>query len=128
YLRLKGRRVPSDIALQLMIDVLDALQHAHSMMHPDGSSMHIVHRDVSPSNILLDEDGRARLLDFGVARMRGGNADYQTQVKGFVGKLTYTAPELFGQAEASPRSDLYSCAVVLHEAILGRNVFRADNQ
>jgi serine/threonine protein kinase len=128
FLAMKQRKIPIEILLQIVIDVLDALHHAHNTTHPDGTSMRIVHRDVSPSNVLLDEDGRARLLDFGVARMRGGAADYQTQVKGFVGKLTYTAPELFGQAEASPRSDLYSCAVVLHEAILGRNVFRADSQ
>jgi serine/threonine protein kinase len=129
YLKLKHREVPIEIMLQIMIDVLDALHHAHNSTHPDGTPMRIVHRDVSPSNILLDEDGRARLLDFGVARMRGGAAgDYQTQVKGFMGKLTYTAPELFGHGEASPRSDLYACAVVLHETILGRNVFRAETQ
>jgi serine/threonine-protein kinase len=128
YLRLKGRAVPAIIALQVIIDVLDALDHAHSMVHPDGTSMHIVHRDISPSNILLDEDGRARLLDFGVARMRGGEYEYQTQVKGFVGKLMYSAPEIFADGDATPISDLYSCAVVLHETLLGRNTFRADNQ
>jgi serine/threonine protein kinase len=128
YLRLKGRSVPASIALQVIIDVLDALDHAHSMVHPDGTSMHIVHRDISPSNILLDEDGRARLLDFGVARMRGGEHEYQTQVKGFVGKLMYSAPEIFADGDATPSSDCYSCAVVLHEALLGRNTFRAENQ
>jgi serine/threonine protein kinase len=128
YLRLKERQVPADVALQLTIDVLDALHHAHTMAHPDGSSMHIVHRDVSPSNILLDEEGRARLLDFGVARMRGGDVNYQTQVKGFVGKLMYSAPEVFSEGEATPSSDAYACAVVLHEMLLGRNSFRGENQ
>jgi eukaryotic-like serine/threonine-protein kinase len=128
YLRLKGRTVPAEIVLQLMIDVLDALHHAHSMAHPDGTLMHIVHRDVSPSNILLDEDGRARLLDFGVARMRGGSSDYQTQVKGFVGKLMYSAPEIFAEGDSTPKSDCYSCAVVLHETLTGRNAFRGENQ
>jgi serine/threonine-protein kinase len=129
YLRLKQRDLPADIAIQIVVDVLDALHHAHAMAHPDGTSMHIVHRDVSPSNILLDEDGRARLLDFGVARMRGGNAEYLTQVKGFVGKLIYSAPEVFAEGgEATPASDAYSCAVVLHELLLGRNTFRADSQ
>jgi serine/threonine-protein kinase len=128
YLRLKGRSVAPATALQIVIDVLEALDHAHSMEHPDGSSMHIVHRDVSPSNILLDEDGRARLLDFGVARMRGGDFDYQTQVKGFVGKLIYSAPEIFADGDATPASDCYACAVVLHETLLGRNTFRADTQ
>jgi serine/threonine-protein kinase len=128
YLKLKGRAMPPDVALQLTIDVLEALHHAHSMMYPDGTSMHIVHRDVSPSNILLDEDGRARLVDFGVARMRGEEVDYQTQVKGFVGKLIYSAPEVFIEGESTPLSDIYAVAVVLHEILFGRNVFRGENQ
>jgi serine/threonine-protein kinase len=113
----------------LIVDVLEALHHAHTQLHPDGSPMHIVHRDVSPSNILLDETGRARLLDFGVARMRGGTHDYRTKVQGgFMGKLPYTAPEVFAGCEASPQSDLYACAVVLHEALSGHNPFRAETQ
>jgi eukaryotic-like serine/threonine-protein kinase len=128
FVRLTQRTIPTANLLQLMIEVLDALHYAHTMVHPDGKPMHIVHRDVSPSNILLDEDGRARLLDFGVARMRGSNGDYHTQVKGFVGKLMYSAPELFAESEASAQSDLYSCAVVLHEILLGRNTFRGETQ
>ena len=128
YLTLKGRVAPPEILIQIVIDVLDALHHAHNQRHPDGSPMQIVHRDVSPSNILLDEDGRARLLDFGVARMRGGAHDYKTQVKGFMGKLPYTAPEIFAGNEATPQSDLYACAVVLHEVLFGRNVFRTESQ
>jgi serine/threonine protein kinase len=128
YLTMKRREPPIEVLLQITIDVLDALHHAHTQLHPDGSSMQIVHRDVSPSNILLDENGRARLLDFGVARMRGGSHDYRTQVKGFMGKLPYTAPEVFAGGDASPRSDLYACAVVLHEALYGQNVFRAETQ
>jgi serine/threonine protein kinase len=128
YLYLKGRSAPPEILIQIVIDVLDALHHAHNQKHPDGTPMQIVHRDVSPSNVLLDEDGRARLLDFGVARMRGGAHDYKTQVKGFMGKLPYTAPEIFAGNEATPQSDLYACAVVLHEVLLGRNVFRTESQ
>jgi serine/threonine protein kinase len=128
YLYLKGRSAPPEILIQIVIDILDALHHAHNQKHPDGTPMQIVHRDVSPSNILLDEDGRARLLDFGVARMRGGAHDYKTQVKGFMGKLPYTAPEIFAGNEATPQSDLYACAVVLHEVLYGRNVFRTESQ
>ena len=128
YVRLTKRTIPVENILQLMIEVLDALHYAHSMAHPDGTPMGIVHRDISPSNILLDEDGRARLLDFGVARMRGANQEYHTQVKSFVGKLMYSAPELFAEADASAQSDCYSCGVVLHEILLGRNTFRAESQ
>jgi serine/threonine-protein kinase len=128
YLAIKKRQPPASILIQIAIDVLEALHHAHELKHPDGTSMQIVHRDVSPSNILLDEDGRARLLDFGVARMRGGSQDYKTQVLGFMGKMPYTAPELFSSSEASRKSDVYACGVVLHEALLGKNVFRAEAQ
>jgi serine/threonine-protein kinase len=129
YLMEKKRSAPASVLLQIVIDVLDALHHAHTQLHPDGSPMQIVHRDVSPSNILLDEAGRGRLLDFGVARMRGGGHEYKTQVQGgFMGKLPYTAPEIFSGGEASPRSDLYACAVVLHESLFGRNVFRGETQ
>ena len=129
YLLLEKRQAPIEILIQVVIDVLEALHHAHNQRHPDGSPMQIVHRDVTPSNILIDEDGRGRLLDFGVARMRGGGHEYKTQVQGgFMGKLPYTAPEIFSGGEASPRSDLYACAVVLHEALFGRNVFRGETQ
>lgn len=126
YLHKQGRSIPPRMLMLLMVDVLEALHNAHSMVHPDGSNMHIVHRDVSPSNILLDEDGRARLLDFGVARMRGGNVEYQTQIQSFVGKFTYGAPELFGGTDATAGSDVYSCGVVLHEMLFGRNCFSAS--
>jgi eukaryotic-like serine/threonine-protein kinase len=128
YLQLERRQAPVEILIQIVIDVLEALHHAHNQVHPDGTPMQIVHRDVSPSNILLDEDGRGRLLDFGIARMRGGAHDERTQFNGFMGKLPYTAPEVFADQDASPRSDLYACGVVLHELLFGRNVFRADNQ
>ncbi|MFT3924128.1 MAG: protein kinase [Myxococcales bacterium] len=123
FLQRKQRQAPADVVMLWAIDVLEALHKAHGMRHPDGTSMHIVHRDVSPSNILLDEDGRARLVDFGVARMRGSNVDYQTQIQSFVGKFSYGAPELLLGVDASPQSDLYSCAVVLHEMLLGKNTF-----
>ena len=128
YLSIKRRAISIPIAMLLTIDILDALEHAHSAKHPDGTSMAIVHRDISPSNIMLDSAGRARLLDFGVARMRGAESMYKTQAAGFRGKLSYSSPELFSGVEASPGSDLYACAVVLHEMLLGHNTFRGSTQ
>jgi len=127
YLALRKRVVPGPVAILIATDVLEALHRAHITCYPDGTSMQIAHRDVSPSNIILDEE-RARLLDFGVARLRGPNADYRTVATAFVGKLSYGAPEMFNGAEATPESDLYACAVVLHEMLLGRNTFRVRTQ
>ena len=127
YFRQQQQLLPIPIAMMLLIEVLESLHHAHTARHIDGSLMNIVHRDVSPSNIIVDAAGRARLLDFGVARMKGEQV-YKTQVKGFRGKLSYSAPELFGGAEASPRSDIFACGVVLYELLTGRNPFRGANQ
>lgn len=126
YLRAKKQQMPTTLAIQLVVDVLKSLHHAHTACHADGTPMCIVHRDISPSNILLDSSGRARLLDFGVARMTGEEV-YRTQVKGFRGKLSYSAPELFSGGEATAQSDVYACAMVLHEILLGRNAFRGSS-
>jgi serine/threonine-protein kinase len=127
YVRVKGRKVPTDIAVQIIIGVLDALHHVHTLARPDGTPLRITHRDVSPSNILLSIEGYAKLVDFGVARMEADTV-FRTQGSGFRGKLAYGAPELFEGAEGTARGDVYSCAVVLHELLIGRNVFAGRSQ
>jgi serine/threonine-protein kinase len=127
YVRVKGRKVPTEIAVQIVIGVLDALHHVHTLARPDGTPLRITHRDVSPSNILLSIEGYAKLVDFGVARMEAETL-FRTQGSGFRGKLAYGAPELFEGAEGTARGDVYSCAVVLHELLIGRNVFAGRSQ
>ena len=86
----------------------------------------IVHRDVSPGNVLVDVDGHVKLADFGVARLR---TDHTEATDGGLikGKIAYMAPEILAQGKPTPRSDLYACAVMLHELLIGRNEFRADS-
>jgi len=127
YLKLKHRSVPTEVCIQILIGVLDALHHVHTQALPDGTPLRITHRDVSPSNILLSSDGFAKLVDFGVARMEADTL-FRTEGSGFRGKLAYGAPELFEGAEASPLGDVYSCAVVLHELLIGKNVFAGRTQ
>jgi eukaryotic-like serine/threonine-protein kinase len=124
YLRGRGVNVPVDVALHIVIQVLDALQHAHTLRHPDGTPACVVHRDVTPSNILMHVEGYVKLADFGIARMSNLDAHYRTQTPAVKGKLAYLAPELFCGASPSPQSDVYSCAVVLHELLTGVNEFR----
>jgi serine/threonine protein kinase len=127
YLELKQRRVPVELAIQIVISVVDALHHVHTQCLPDGTPLNITHRDISPSNILLGNDGYARLLDFGVARMEVETL-FRTEGGGFRGKIAYAAPEMFDSGESTQQSDLYSSAAVLHELLLGRNVFVGQNQ
>ncbi|MBN1655604.1 MAG: serine/threonine protein kinase [Deltaproteobacteria bacterium] len=124
YLRSRGKQIPGAVVIQIIINTLDALHHAHSLKRPDGEWMQIIHRDISPSNILIRTDGHSMLVDFGIARISGSNQGYKTQAKSFKGKLSYTAPEIFQGGRASVMSDVYSCGVVLHEILIGVNDFR----
>jgi hypothetical protein len=121
-----GRDFPTELALHVVERVLDALDYAHRLTGPDGSALGIVHRDVSPGNVLLDVDGHVRLADFGVARMSSDHTEASD--RGLIkGKISYMAPELITHASPTPSSDVYACAVMLHELLVGRNEFKADN-
>jgi eukaryotic-like serine/threonine-protein kinase len=126
YMLDTGRRMPVDHAIYIMTQVLEALDYAHTFTKSDGTSMEIVHRDVSPGNILLDTQGHVKLLDFGIARANEGG-EYKTRDGYFKGKLTYAAPEIYEGTLASPRSDVYSTAVVLYQLIAGDNPFRGKD-
>src|SRR5262245_24696603 len=110
YLLDTGRKMPIDYAIYITTRVLDALHYAHTFTRADGTPMQIVHRDVSPGNILLDTQGNVKLLDFGIARANEGG-EYKTRDGYFKGKLTYAAPEIYEGTAASPQSDVYSAGV-----------------
>jgi serine/threonine protein kinase len=124
YLRDVDRQMPVWIAVWIIVQVLDALHYAHTRTDPQGKSLGIVHRDVSPSNILLDVEGHVRLVDFGVAREMGEHTAPKPGEVSIRGKFPYMAPELLSGAEPNAESDLYACAVALHEMLLGENEFR----
>src|ERR1044071_4607327 len=110
-----------------MTQVLDALEYAHTFARADGTPMQIIHRDVSPGNILLDSQGNVKLLDFGIARANEGGGEYKTRDGYFKGKLTYAAPEIYEGTAASPQSDVYSAGVVLYQLVSGENPFRGKD-
>ncbi|MBN2718031.1 MAG: serine/threonine protein kinase [Deltaproteobacteria bacterium] len=118
-----GKVFSIDVILQLVIDVLEALHHAHSLKTPDGSTSKVIHRDISPSNVMLTIDGRIKLVDFGIARMSNMTGGYSTETGSFRGKLSYAAPERFGQNELTAETDIYSVGVMLHELLTGHNEF-----
>jgi serine/threonine protein kinase len=128
FTQLTRRPVDWEHALYITLCVLEALGHAHDYRRPDGTPAEVLHRDVSPGNILLDLEGRVRLLDFGIARMAEDADLYKTRDGIINGKIAFLAPELFSSAPPSRSSDVYSCAVVLYQMLAGHNPFTSDNE
>ena len=127
YTQLVRRPIAYEHALYITLRVLEALGHAHDFRRPDGTPAEVLHRDVSPGNILLDLEGRVRLLDFGIARMAEDAGLYKTRDGVINGKIAFLAPELFTAEPPTPSSDVYSCAVVLYQMLAGSNPFSGDN-
>jgi serine/threonine protein kinase len=126
YRRFLGKaheQISIDIALHIVGRVLDALEYAHTLRRNDRTPLQIVHRDVSPSNILLSEQGTIKLLDFGIAQMSGEPVESHTERPRIRGKLPYVPLELFKGAPATVQSDVYAAGVVLYELITGTNPF-----
>lgn len=126
WTRSKGSPFPAVLAVAITIDVLEALHYAHTLRGPDGAELHIVHRDVSPSNVLIDVEGHVKLADFGVARSHADRTEAGKD-KALKGKFSYLAPELLKGGEPSPTSDVYSAGVTLHEILTGRNEFHSGD-
>jgi serine/threonine-protein kinase len=122
--KLLDQKIPPTIVCTIMAGVLHGLHAAHEAKSEQGAPLNIVHRDVSPQNILVGVDGIARVLDFGVAKAVTRVATTREgQIKG---KLAYLAPEQLS-GNNSRQSDIYSAAVVLWEALTGERLFQADN-
>ena len=117
----RGRQVPTAVVKRLMCDVLHGLHAAHEASDEDGQRLGVIHRDVSPGNILVGIDGHARILDFGVARAAGRIT--QTQSGVVKGKLLYLAPEQLREGRLSRRTDVYGASVVMWQALTGRRLF-----
>lgn len=126
YLRVaadSGEPLAWPIVVTVATEVLRALRAAHTRMDAQGRSVPILHRDVTPPNILLDVEGVVKLADFGMARaMDRGRITRPDVVKG---KLSYLAPELVLGKPPSAQSDLFSLGVVLWEALSGQRLFDA---
>ena len=122
-----GSRLPAPIALRIVADALEGLAAAHALTDETGRRINLVHRDVSPHNVMVSTDGIARITDFGVAKaeVRLMSTTRQGQFKG---KLAYMAPEHASTGDADQRSDLFSAGIILWECLTGRRLFRAENQ
>jgi serine/threonine-protein kinase len=125
-LRQLGARIPPRVVGSIMAGVLYGLHAAHEAKSERGQPLGIVHRDVSPQNILVGSDGVTRVLDFGVAKAAGR---VQTTREGQIkGKLAYMAPEQIRGFPVDRRTDVYGAAVVLWEALTNRRLFDGEHE
>ncbi|HVK71496.1 MAG TPA: protein kinase [Polyangium sp.] len=121
-----GMLAPATVAY-IGREVARALEAVHGMCDENGNNVGVVHRDVTPSNILVARDGRVRLSDFGVARISGLGGE-KTETGVFKGKLPYMPPE---QARGEPfdgRADVFALGITLFEGLLGRRLRKAETQ
>jgi serine/threonine protein kinase len=117
----RGVVTPIPVARRVLCDALHGLHAAHVATAWDGSPLCIVHRDVSPQNIMIGVDGNAKMLDFGVAKAtRSSSLTAPGHVKG---KLLYMAPEQLRKLPVDARTDVFAAGVVLWEALAGRRLF-----
>ncbi len=124
-LREAKRTMPIGVACHIARDVCRALDHVHNLLDADGAPLNVVHRDVTPSNVLLTATGTAKLLDFGVAKYRASQA--RSQVGTIKGKPAYLAPETLDRRDVDHRTDIFSLGIVLHELLTLQPLFEGDN-
>jgi serine/threonine protein kinase len=107
-------------------EVCRALAYAHALDDDEGRPLKLVHRDVSPANVMFSFDGAVKLLDFGIAKALSEASDNKTQTGMLKGKFGYMAPEQVEGRAFDHRSDLFAAGIVLHETLTGRRLFKGQ--
>ncbi|HEX8793734.1 MAG TPA: protein kinase [Polyangiaceae bacterium] len=123
----KSQRIPMSVLLRIVSDTCGGLHSAHELRGKDGAPLQLVHRDVSPHNVLVDAGGIAKLIDFGIAKARDRSAE-ETSTGTLKGKIHYMAPE---QAVGSPvdrRADIWAIGAILYHYLSGRPPFDGPTQ
>jgi serine/threonine protein kinase len=125
HLTERGQRMPPALACRVVADAASALHYAHEATDESGRPLGLVHRDVSPSNVLVSFEGAVKLIDFGIAKAAGRASDTATgQLKG---KFAYMSPEQADGERLDARSDIFSLGLVLHELITGHRALQRDS-
>ena len=120
-----GQKLPIQHAVLIASQVASALHYAHEKRRPDGTLLEVVHRDVSPSNVLVSYEGVVKLVDFGVAK--AATRTVKTRTGTLKGKIAYMSPEQAKGAPIDRRSDVFSLGILLWEMITTTRLFRAEN-
>ncbi len=120
-------RLPVRLAVYIAAEILDALAYAHDQRDGSGRPSGLVHRDISPSNILISRRGDVKLGDFGIARAAAAERSTKTQPRTRKGKYGYMAPEQVVGGDLDARADVFAVGIVLAEMLMGRRLFTAAN-
>ena len=121
-LRRQGRRLPLPQVIYVMMEVCKGLQYAHDAVDPEtGRELGIVHRDISPPNILISKRGEVKLVDFGLAK---ATSQLETTDPGVVkGKFSYLSPEAANGKDVDRRADIFAVGILLYELLTGKRLF-----
>lgn len=125
-LQKSGNTLPVPIALYIAAEVAKGLHYAHSRTDDTGQPLGIVHRDVSPANILLSYEGEVKIADFGIAK--AASKDAATKTGHIKGKASYLAPEQLLSKQLDARCDVFAMGAVLWEMLAGRKLFSGENE
>ena len=121
-----GRPIPIRIAIHILIQVCDALDYAHNLQDDHGRPLGLVHRDVSPANVIVSNSGIVKLIDFGIAKGLVSSRT-STKVGSIKGKVGYIAPE-YQRGKLDARADLFAVGVIAHELLTGRKLFQVKDE
>jgi serine/threonine-protein kinase len=126
-LEARQRQMPIAASVEIARQVCTGLHYAHTLQTSTGKSRGIIHRDVSPANVMVDCHGVVKILDFGIARVADQMREARTQAGTVKAKIAYMSPEQLKLHEVDSRSDIFAIGVILHELLTGRRLFQAEN-
>ena len=121
-----GDPVPPGLACRIIADLLAGLHYAHTVSDEQGRPLGLVHRDVSPQNVLITRTGNVKIVDFGIAKATNA-AGQQTRVGQVKGKISYMSPEQAMGKPVDARSDVFACGILLWELVTGQRLFSRPN-
>jgi eukaryotic-like serine/threonine-protein kinase len=122
----RAQPIPRPVLIRIVIDALAGLHAAHELVDADGQPVHLVHRDVSPQNVLVGVDGCSRITDFGVAH--AASRLQNTRADRLKGKLAYMSPEQARAGDVDQRADVFSMGIILWEVLAARRLFKGESE
>jgi serine/threonine-protein kinase len=124
YVRKSGKTFPVEAACFVAARICEGLTYAHELTGSDGTELHVVHRDMSPPNVLITKHGEVKIVDFGLAK---ATSQLEKSEAGIIkGKFSYLSPEAAQGAEVDHRTDIFAVGIILWEMLSGRRLFLGE--